>query len=168
VNCSSCQAPATRVIESRAAEDGAAVRRRRRCSACGERFTTYERREPERLSVVKRDGRNQPFDRDKLRSGLLRASHKRDVDPRDLELIVDGIEARARRAGGRLSAEEIGRLCLDGLAPLDRGAYLQFAGTLPDLDANRGNHRGSGRVDSVREREDAGRPTERERARGEI
>jgi len=111
--------------------DGA-VRRRRECSSCGHRFTTYERAVPETLRVIKRDGRRQPFDRDKLRSALIRASHKRDVDPRQLDQIVDRVENTARAAGGELAAARIGELCLEGLRKLDRGAYLQFAGTLPE------------------------------------
>jgi transcriptional repressor NrdR len=85
---------------------------------------------PESVVVVKRDGHRQPFDREKLRSGLVRASHKRDVDPRRLDEIVDRIEEAAHAGGGELSAARIGELCLDGLEKIDRGAYLQFAGTL--------------------------------------
>jgi transcriptional repressor NrdR len=111
--------------------DGA-VRRRRECTSCGHRFTTYERAVPETIQVIKRDGHRQPFDRDKLRSALIRASHKRDVDPRRLDQIVDRVEREARNAGGELEAARIGELCLEGLRKLDRGAYLQFAGTLPE------------------------------------
>jgi transcriptional repressor NrdR len=130
VNCPRCNS-STKTLETRHVPDGA-VRRRRECSSCGHRFTTYERAVPEMLHVVKRDGHRQPFDRDKLRSALIRASHKRDVDPRRLEEIVDRVEREARRAGGELAAARIGELCLDGLRRLDRGAYLQFAGTLPE------------------------------------
>ena len=136
MNCPRCDS-STGILETRRAPDGHAVRRRRLCSQCGHRFTTYERAVPEALEVVKRDGHRQPFDRDKLRSGLMRASHKRNVDPRDLDLIVDRIEKQARDGGGELSAERIGELCLEGLATLDRGAYLQFAGTLPDRAGGR-------------------------------
>ena len=111
--------------------DGA-TRRRRECSSCGHRFTTYERAVPETLQVIKRDGHRQPFDRDKLLGALLRASHKRDVDPRRLAEIVDGVEGEARESRGEIEATRIGELCLEGLQRLDRGAYLQFAGTLPD------------------------------------
>jgi transcriptional repressor NrdR len=86
---------------------------------------------PETIEVIKRDGSRQPFDREKLRHALVRASHKRDVDPRRLEEIVERVEAEARDSGA-LEAARIGELCLAGLAKLDRGAYLQFAGTLPD------------------------------------
>jgi transcriptional repressor NrdR len=130
VNCPRCDS-STKTLETRRVPDGA-VRRRRECTSCGHRFTTYERAVPETLQVIKRDGRRQPFDRDKLRSALIRASHKRDVDPRRLEEIVDRVEREAREGGGELCAERIGEICLEGLQRLDRGAYLQFAGTLPD------------------------------------
>ena len=131
MNCPRCDS-STSTLETRKADGGSAVRRRRQCTGCGHRFTTFERAVPETLEVIKRDGGRQPFDREKLRSGLVRASHKRDVDPRDLDLIVDHVEKEARAAGGELGAERIGELCLQGLRRLDRGAYLQFAGTLPD------------------------------------
>jgi transcriptional repressor NrdR len=166
MECPRCGS-ATRVLESRRAEDGAALRRRRRCTACDHRFTTYERREPEPAWVIKRTGDRQLFDRAKLRGALVRASHKRDVDPRDLELIVERIEQEARASGGELSAELIGELCLEGLAELDRGAYLQFAGTLPDGAESPRNLRESERPSSVRFGEDAPRPTPKERTRGD-
>jgi transcriptional repressor NrdR len=131
VNCPRCDSP-TAILETRKAEGGSALRRRRECTECGHRFTTYERAVPETLDVIKRDGSHQPFDREKLRTALVRASHKRDVDPRRLDEIVERIETEARDSGGRMSAARIGELCLEGLAKLDRGAYLQFAGTLPD------------------------------------
>ncbi|HEY3191526.1 MAG TPA: transcriptional regulator NrdR [Solirubrobacterales bacterium] len=131
MNCPRCES-STSILETRKAEGGAALRRRRECTACRHRFTTYERAVPEVREVIKRDGQRQPFDRDKLRTALLRASHKRDVDPRRLEEIVERVESEVRDSGGRLSAARIGELCLEGLAKLDRGAYLQFAGTLPD------------------------------------
>lgn len=134
MTCPSCNAE-TRVLETRSAEGGAALRRRRECRECGRRFTSFERREREPAWVIKRDGRRQRFNREKLRGALVRASHKRDVDPRSLDLIVDRIEREAEDAGGELAASRIGELCLDGLEPLDRGAFLQFAGTLPDRTA---------------------------------
>jgi transcriptional repressor NrdR len=130
VNCPGCDSP-TKTLETRRVPDGA-VRRRRECPSCGHRFTTYERAVPEALEVIKRDGHRQPFDRSKLRGALIRASHKRDVDPRRLDEIVDRVEREARDAGGELAAARIGELCLDGLRALDHGAYLQFAGTLPE------------------------------------
>jgi transcriptional repressor NrdR len=165
MNCPACGAD-TQVLETRAAEGGSAIRRRRRCKACGRRFTSFERREREPAWVLKRSGERQRFDREKLRSGLVRASHKRDVDPREVELIVERIEDQAEIAGGGLSTARIGELCLEGLERLDRGAYLQFAGTLPDPDGNPRNHRESGGPVSVRVKEDARRPTYRERTKG--
>jgi transcriptional repressor NrdR len=130
VDCPRCDS-VTKTLETRRVPDGA-VRRRRECSSCGHRFTTYERAVPQLLEVIKRDGHLQPFDRDKLLGSLNRASHKRAIDPRKLALIADRVEKEARDAGGRVDAVRIGELCLEGLAQLDRGAYLQFAGTLPD------------------------------------
>jgi transcriptional repressor NrdR len=130
VNCPRCASP-TKTLETRRVPDGA-VRRRRECTSCDHRFTTYERAVPETLEVIKRDGHRQPFDREKLLGSLHRASHKRDVDPRRLSLIADVVEKEIRKSGGELSAERIAELCLDGLRQLDHGAYLQFAGTLPE------------------------------------
>jgi transcriptional repressor NrdR len=135
VDCPDCNG-STRVLESRRAEDGAAVRRRRRCDGCERRFTTFERVAADRLFVVKRDGRRQPFDSDKLRGALLRAAHKVDVSGRDVDELVTEIAAEARSAGGALATERIAELCLARLRELDRGAYLQFAGTLPSASAD--------------------------------
>ena len=122
------------MLESRRAADGDAVRRRRECSSCGRRFTTHERREPEPLYVIKRDGERQRFDRPKLRSALRRAAHKRPVSSQDIEAIVDRVEAEGEDAGGELDAQRIGELCMAGLRDIDPGAYLQFAGTLPSVN----------------------------------
>jgi transcriptional repressor NrdR len=134
MTCPSCER-STRVLESRQAEAGTSVRRRRECPACGRRFTTYERREPDPLYVIKRDGERQRFDHTKLRAALLRAAHKRPVEPAAIESVVGRIENELTRAGGELAAAAIGELCLAELRELDTGAYLQFAGTLeqPEL-----------------------------------
>jgi transcriptional repressor NrdR len=126
MQCPTCNGD-TRVLESRAAEGGAAVRRRRECTECGRRFTTFERRVREQLFVRKRDGRREPFDRAKLAAGLFRAAHKRPVDPAAIEALVMRIEDAAEAAGGELEAARIGEMCLAGLRELDRVAYLQFA-----------------------------------------
>ena len=130
MNCPRCDSP-TKTLETRRVPDGA-VRRRRECTSCDHRFTTYERAVPEVLEVVKRDGSRQPFDREKLLGSLNRSTHKRKLDPRKLSLLVDRVEREARDSGGELSATRITELCLEGLQKLDRGAYMQFAGTLPD------------------------------------
>jgi transcriptional repressor NrdR len=87
--------------------------------------------------VIKRDGSRQPFDREKLLGSLNRSTHKRKLDPRKLALLVDRVEREARDSGGELGATRITELCLEGLQKLDRGAYLQFAGTLPDAARNK-------------------------------
>lgn len=132
--CPLCQAP-SKVLESRSSEAGAATRRRRECSRCGHRFTTYERYE-QSLYVRKRNGRRQPFDREKLRGALGRAAHKRPVADADLDAIAEDVQAALVSAGGELETRAVGELCLAGLAAVDRGAYLQFAGTLPSEDVS--------------------------------
>ena len=132
VICPDCNAQ-THVVESRSADGGGAVRRRRACTACGFRFTTFERVAATRLQVVKRDGHRQSFDAEKLRGALVRAAHKRDVTAAQLAAIVSSVEAEAAGRGGAVPAERIGELCLERLAEIDRGAYFQFAGTLPEI-----------------------------------
>jgi transcriptional repressor NrdR len=123
------------VLESRSANAGAAVRRRRECSSCGHRFTTREGYE-QSLFVRKRNGRRQPFNRAKLRGGLARAAHKRPVSDAEIDAIADNVQAAVIVGGGELPTTVIGELCLNGLRDADRGAYLQFAGTLPSEDVS--------------------------------
>ena len=130
MECPRCE-QSTRVLESRRAEHGAALRRRRECTSCGRRFTTFERRARPPLTVRKRDGARQRFDSIKLRAALLRSTHKRQVSAADVEALVEQVAVAIEAAGGELGAEQVGELCLAGLAELDRGAYLQFLGTLP-------------------------------------
>ena len=134
MNCLLCEAP-TRVLESRSTDAGAAVRRRRECSVCGHRFTTREGYERS-LFVRKRNDRRQPFDRAKLRGGLARAAHKRPVSDAQIDAIADAVQRAVMQAGGELATGAIGELCLNGLGEVDRGAYLQFAGTLPSQDVS--------------------------------
>jgi transcriptional repressor NrdR len=110
------------------------VRRRRQCSSCEHRFTTYERYELQSLFVRKRDGSRQPFDRVKLRGGLERASHKRPVPDHGIDELVNRIEKAAVRSGGEITAGRIGELCLAGLRQIDHVAYLQFATVYGQLD----------------------------------
>jgi transcriptional repressor NrdR len=132
MHCPLCEA-ASKVLESRPADAGAATRRRRHCSACGHRFTTYERCETS-LQVRKRSGSSQPFDRAKLHGALARAAHKRPVSDSQIDAIADAVQMELRKAGGELSSAAIGELCLRGLGEVDGGAYLQFAGTLPSQE----------------------------------
>ena len=134
VDCPLCEST-SRVLESRGSEAGAAIRRRRECSSCGHRFTTYERYE-QSLFVRKRNGRRQPFDREKLRGALARAAHKRPVAESEIDSITDSVRVAVAEAGGELPSRAIGELCLSGLRAADRGAFLQFAGTLPPEDVS--------------------------------
>ena len=121
-------------MDSRLAEPGDSVRRRRECAGCGARFTTYERVEGVSLGVRKRDGRLEAYDRQKLLGGLLRAATKRPVSVPQLESVANGIEAQVRRAGGEMEAERIGELALRALIALDRVAAIRFASVYRNFD----------------------------------
>ncbi len=129
MNCPVCGAD-TRVLDSRTAEDGESIRRRRECVVpdCRARFTTYERIEQRFIVVIKKDGRHQAYDRDKLRVGLDRACHKRPIAPERLDQTVDDIEQALRRYPHRhVPVEAISHLVLEHLRELDDVAYLRFA-----------------------------------------
>jgi transcriptional repressor NrdR len=127
VRCPYCTHADTRVVDSRLAEPGDSVRRRRECGGCGERFTTYERVEATPVTVVKRDGRREQFDRQKLLRGLVRAANKRPVSDAQLEELADSIAARVRRLGREVEASTLGDLSLRGLVELDPVTGLLFA-----------------------------------------
>lgn len=114
------------MVDSRPAENGAAIRRRRECESCSHRFTTYERLEPQ-LMVLKRSGRLEPFSPAKLASGMSAALADRPVSGSDIESVVEGIEEVVRESGPQVSSEEIGRLVLEHLRELDEVAYLRYA-----------------------------------------
>lgn len=124
--CPSCDAADTRVIDSRPAENGASIRRRRECEVCGQRFTTYERLEPQ-LMVLKRSGRVEPFSPAKLASGISAALADRPVSGSDVESVVDDIEDAVAALGSQITSEDIGRMVLDRLRDLDEVAYLRYA-----------------------------------------
>jgi transcriptional repressor NrdR len=128
MRCPRCENTSTRVIDSRDLEGGSTIRRRRECEACEYRFTTYERPEGARLVVIKRDGSRQDFDREKLRTGLLKALQKRPVTLDRVEAALDDIESHLRSRGdAELPSTEIGRLATDALRELDQLAYIRFA-----------------------------------------
>jgi len=128
MRCPRCENDSTRVIDSRDLEGGSTIRRRRECEACEYRFTTYERPEGARLVVVKRDGSRQDFDREKLRTGLLKALQKRPVTLDRVEAALDDIESHLRSRGdAELPSTEIGRLATEALRDLDQLAYIRFA-----------------------------------------
>ncbi len=127
LRCPYCDCQDTRVIDSRDAAD-AAVRRRRQCVACGKRFTTYERWERPDLRVVKRDGRFEDFDRDKLEVGIIKACEKRPIARATISQIIDDIEEEMRAAEAtEISTSQIGDMVLARLRDLDQVAYLRFA-----------------------------------------
>jgi transcriptional repressor NrdR len=128
MRCPRCEAEGTRVIDSRDLEAGSTIRRRRECETCTYRFTTYERPEGARLTVVKRDGTRQDFDRDKLRAGLMKALEKRPVTLARVEQAVDEIDAGLRARGdAEVTSKEVGRLATDALRDIDQLAYIRFA-----------------------------------------
>lgn len=128
MQCPYCDFEDTKVIDSRLSETKDAVRRRRECLSCEKRFTTYERREPLKLMVVKRDGDREPFDREKLQSGLLKACAKQRVSDEQVEFIVDEVEAELReRRRHEVTSRRIGDMVLFRLRRLDMVAYLRFA-----------------------------------------
>lgn len=130
MQCPYCDNEDTKVIDSRLSETKDAIRRRREClsGGCGKRFTTYERREPLRLMVLKREGGREPFDRDKLQAGLVAACAKQKVTDEEIELIVDEIEAELReRRRHEVTSRRLGDMVLARLRRLDMIAYLRFA-----------------------------------------
>jgi transcriptional repressor NrdR len=127
MRCPFCTSPKTSVSETRLSEPGDAVRRRRKCAECGERFTTYERVEASPVTVVKRDGTKVAFDRQKLLRGLSRAAGGRPVTDEQLEGLADAIAASLRGKGPEVDAGDIGELAVRGLADLDPVSGILFA-----------------------------------------
>ncbi len=134
VRCPTCDHDDTRVVDSRPADAGAAVRRRRTCPSCGGRFTTYERVEPADLVVVKRSGDRQPYDPAKVERGVRLATKNRPIDASLVTAIVQEVDRAARELGPELDSDQIGRLVLDRLEPLDQVAYLRFASVHRSFD----------------------------------
>lgn len=125
MKCPQCGADEDKVLDSRAARDGAAIRRRRECVKCGHRWTTYEEIDRDELIVVKRDGTRQPFSRQKLERGLFVACRKRPVPPERIHSIIDGVLAAI--PGDEVSTERIGELVMQSLLDVDEVAYIRFA-----------------------------------------
>lgn len=128
MKCPYCANLENRVLDSRDVRDGDEIRRRRECAGCNRRFTTYERIDEVPVTVVKRDGRRERFDREKLLNGLLRACEKRPVARADLVRVVDTVEsAISGREVREMSSEEIGSMVILELRRLDQVAYVRFA-----------------------------------------
>ena len=128
MRCPKCGHTDDKVLDSRAARDGSAIRRRRTCLGCGQRFTTYEELEHEGLMVLKRDGRREEFSREKLLSGIKKACQKRPVSPKVMDDLVDHIVAVVtEKFEGEVPGEFIGKMVMDGLRDIDEVAYVRFA-----------------------------------------
>jgi transcriptional repressor NrdR len=139
MRCPSCGERETRVVDSRDLDDSATIRRRRECSACTTRFTTYERVEAARLVVIKRDGSRQEFDRDRLVSGLRKALTRRPVPAGAADAAADAIEAELRSSGAtEIPSSRVGAMAMEQLRAIDQIAYIRFASvyqSYEDLEA---------------------------------
>ena len=128
MRCPYCQIDHDRVIDSRAGEDGFAIRRRRECLACHRRYTTYERLEEIAIKVIKKDGNRVPFDREKIRSGLAKACWKRPISAEQIEGAVSAVErAIYDTFEGEVETRQVGELLMLELRKLDQVAYVRFA-----------------------------------------
>ena len=128
MRCVFCGEKNTEVIETRVLEGGSAVRRRRQCLVCKKRFTTYERVERFPVLVIKRDGRRERFDREKLRQGILKSTEKTTVTASEVEKIIEKIESRIMQEGlTEIESKKIGEMVAESLKSLDKIAYIRFA-----------------------------------------
>ena len=128
MRCPFCGFEESKVIDSRPAEDGEKIRRRRECLECAKRFTTYEMIESLPIIVIKKDSSRETFNRDKLLNGLMRACEKRPVSLPTLEKLIDEIEAKIQNSLDReVQSEKIGELVMDKLKSIDEVAYVRFA-----------------------------------------
>lgn len=143
MKCPYCKADDTAVVDSRLSEDGASVRRRRECGKCAKRFTTYERVELSMPVVVKANGHRVPFDRERIRTGFMRALHKRPVPTQYVDDAIDRIEQRVMAIGEKeISSRVIGEMVMRELKKMDDVAYIRFASVYEDFQ----------RVDDFREK----------------
>jgi len=128
MRCPFCGHDEDRVIDSRPSDEGSAIRRRRECIYCCARFTTYEKIENLPLLVIKKDGTREPFNREKLISGILKSCEKRPVSTMQIEGLVSSIEAQTQNSLKReISSRDIGEMVMEGLKQIDEVAYVRFA-----------------------------------------
>jgi transcriptional repressor NrdR len=136
MKCPFCSAPDTKVIDTRLSESEGSIRRRRECEKCGKRFTTFERIENTPIAVIKKENTREPFDRNKILSGLIRACVKRNISTSVLENLVDEIESEIRNFhANEISSKEIGDIVLKKLKSLDKVAYIRFASVYKQFDS---------------------------------
>ncbi len=134
MKCPFCSAPDTQVVDSRVSEEGDSIRRRRRCTACDKRFTTYEMVELRMPSVVKANGIREEFDTDKLRTGFIRALHKRPVPTEYVDGAIERISQKLLSLGEReIASRRIGEMVMRELYRLDKVAYIRFASVYKDF-----------------------------------
>ena len=133
MRCPWCGSQESKVVDSRTAEDGDAIRRRRQCESCGRRFTTYERSEDVALSVVKRDGSKTPYDRAKVIAGISKAMTNRPFTEADVARLADRVEEKLRRKGPNVTTQEVGLEVLAHLRRADEVAYVRFASVYKDF-----------------------------------
>lgn len=128
MKCPYCSNPDTRVIDSRPAEDGNSIRRRRSCDACGKRFTTYEKVETIPLIIIKKDNNREQYDRGKIERGILRACYKRPVSAVEIQKVIDLVETKVFSLEAKeIESSVVGEIVMDVLKDLDEVAYIRFA-----------------------------------------
>ena len=134
MRCPTCGFSESKVVDSRSADEGASIRRRRECLSCGHRFTTYERLAESPILVIKADGSSEVFDSTKLMRGLLIACAKRPVSPEKIDNLIDSIEAELRsHQQTEIKSKDLGDMALARLAKLDHVAYIRFASVYKDF-----------------------------------
>ena len=133
MRCPFCAHEAGQVKDSRTTEDGAAIRRRRQCEGCGARFTTFERVHIRDLTVVKKDGKREPFDRAKLERAISHSCRKRDIDPAKVDQLISGVQRQMETLGDEVTSARIGEAVMAGLKALDHVAYIRFASIYKDF-----------------------------------
>ncbi len=128
MRCQYCGCPDSRVVDSRPADDGNSIRRRRVCAGCGRRFTTYEKVETKQVLVIKKDASREVFDPQKVRSGIIAACHKRPVTASQIEKVVSTVEQFAANSlQEEITTRQIGEMVMEELRKLDEVAYIRFA-----------------------------------------
>ncbi len=134
MKCPFCSHDDSQVKDSRPTEDGAAIRRRRQCEGCGARFTTFERIQLRELTIVKGDGRREPFAREKLDRSIAIACRKRPIEAIRVERLVSAIQRQIETSGeSEIAAKRVGEMVMDGLKALDSVAYIRFASVYKDF-----------------------------------
>jgi transcriptional repressor NrdR len=133
LRCPFCAHENSQVKDSRPSEDGAAIRRRRQCEGCGARFTTFERVQLRDLTVIKKDGKREPFDRSKLERAIGHACRKRDISADRIDRLVSGVQRQLETRGDEVASAQIGEAVMAGLKTLDHVAYIRFASIYKDF-----------------------------------